>query len=253
MHRVARRLVRSRVTVLLIGLAFSFAWSIGSHYTGACMGMPYALGCGSGRGLPLGSDGPACARGRGARERQGRNDRRPKADRRHTNTPWRGGGRRGRLRCDGASSTASGFPPRRSRSSWEPSSASRWEARSGCIGGRSATLAVIWVVVPPLAALRRLREARRRSGPCAGSAAPSCSSGASPRSRWERTTWRSRAARSWALMCLGAQECRRLCAASGSPQASSITGRPLLDRVAFDIVELDRRDRDAPHSSSRRS
>jgi len=32
------------VTALLVVLAFSFAWSIGSHYTGACMGMPYALG-----------------------------------------------------------------------------------------------------------------------------------------------------------------------------------------------------------------
>jgi PiT family inorganic phosphate transporter len=32
------------VTFLLVALAFVFAWSIGSHYTGACMGMPYALG-----------------------------------------------------------------------------------------------------------------------------------------------------------------------------------------------------------------
>jgi len=32
------------VTAVLVVLAFSFAWSIGSHYTGACMGMPYALG-----------------------------------------------------------------------------------------------------------------------------------------------------------------------------------------------------------------
>jgi PiT family inorganic phosphate transporter len=32
------------VTVLLVALALGFAWSIGSHYTGACMGMPYALG-----------------------------------------------------------------------------------------------------------------------------------------------------------------------------------------------------------------
>jgi PiT family inorganic phosphate transporter len=32
------------VTIVLVVLAFSFAWSIGSHYTGACMGMPYALG-----------------------------------------------------------------------------------------------------------------------------------------------------------------------------------------------------------------
>ncbi|MGH2872332.1 MAG: inorganic phosphate transporter [Solirubrobacteraceae bacterium] len=32
------------VTALLIILAVSFAWSMGAHYTGACMGMPYALG-----------------------------------------------------------------------------------------------------------------------------------------------------------------------------------------------------------------
>ena len=32
------------MTIVLVALAFSFAWSIGSHYTGACMGMPYALG-----------------------------------------------------------------------------------------------------------------------------------------------------------------------------------------------------------------
>jgi len=37
------------VTALLVVLAFSFAWSIGSHYTGACMGMPYALGAISAR------------------------------------------------------------------------------------------------------------------------------------------------------------------------------------------------------------
>jgi len=32
------------MTIALAALAFAFAWSIGSHYTGACMGMPYALG-----------------------------------------------------------------------------------------------------------------------------------------------------------------------------------------------------------------
>ena len=37
------------MTVVLVVLAFSFAWSIGSHYTGACMGMPYALGAVSAR------------------------------------------------------------------------------------------------------------------------------------------------------------------------------------------------------------
>src|SRR5581483_10830718 len=36
-------------TAVLVALAFSFAWSIGSHYTGACMGMPYALGAISAR------------------------------------------------------------------------------------------------------------------------------------------------------------------------------------------------------------
>ena len=37
------------MTFVLVVLAFSFAWSIGSHYTGACMGMPYALGAISAR------------------------------------------------------------------------------------------------------------------------------------------------------------------------------------------------------------
>ena len=37
------------MSALLVVLAFSFAWSIGSHYTGACMGMPYALGTVSAR------------------------------------------------------------------------------------------------------------------------------------------------------------------------------------------------------------
>jgi inorganic phosphate transporter, PiT family len=32
------------VAYLLIGAAFAFAFSIGAHYTGACMGMPYAAG-----------------------------------------------------------------------------------------------------------------------------------------------------------------------------------------------------------------
>jgi PiT family inorganic phosphate transporter len=32
------------LTFVLGALAFAFAWSIGSHYTGATMGMPYALG-----------------------------------------------------------------------------------------------------------------------------------------------------------------------------------------------------------------
>ena len=41
------------MTILLVVLAFSFAWSIGSHYTGACMGMPYALGAISARNALL--------------------------------------------------------------------------------------------------------------------------------------------------------------------------------------------------------
>jgi inorganic phosphate transporter, PiT family len=57
------------VTAVLVVLAFSFAWSIGSHYTGACMGMPYALGAVSARralGLmaPLALAGAALASGK---------------------------------------------------------------------------------------------------------------------------------------------------------------------------------------------
>src|SRR4051812_3039734 len=56
-------------TVLLVGLAFAFAWSIGSHYTGACMGMPYALGAVSARTAlllmaPLALAGAALASGK---------------------------------------------------------------------------------------------------------------------------------------------------------------------------------------------
>lgn len=32
------------VSVLLVVTAMAFAWSLGAHYTGACMGMPHALG-----------------------------------------------------------------------------------------------------------------------------------------------------------------------------------------------------------------
>jgi PiT family inorganic phosphate transporter len=37
------------MTVLLVVLAIGFAYSIGAHYTGACMGMPHALGAVSAR------------------------------------------------------------------------------------------------------------------------------------------------------------------------------------------------------------
>jgi PiT family inorganic phosphate transporter len=37
------------VTALLVALALGFAWSMGAHYTGACMGMPHALGAISAR------------------------------------------------------------------------------------------------------------------------------------------------------------------------------------------------------------
>jgi PiT family inorganic phosphate transporter len=57
------------VTIVLVVLAFSFAWSIGSHYTGACMGMPYALGAVSARTAlllmaPLALAGAALASGK---------------------------------------------------------------------------------------------------------------------------------------------------------------------------------------------
>lgn len=34
----------SASTFILAAIAFAFAWSMGAHYTGACMGMPYASG-----------------------------------------------------------------------------------------------------------------------------------------------------------------------------------------------------------------
>lgn len=37
------------MTAALVVLAVAFAWSMGAHYTGACMGMPYALGAVSAR------------------------------------------------------------------------------------------------------------------------------------------------------------------------------------------------------------
>lgn len=37
------------MTALLVALALGFAWSMGAHYTGACMGMPHALGAISAR------------------------------------------------------------------------------------------------------------------------------------------------------------------------------------------------------------
>ncbi|MBU6358020.1 MAG: inorganic phosphate transporter family protein [Rhodospirillales bacterium] len=36
--------VISTSTFILAAIAFAFAWSMGAHYTGACMGMPYASG-----------------------------------------------------------------------------------------------------------------------------------------------------------------------------------------------------------------
>ena len=50
-------------------LAFAFAWSLGAHYTGACMGMPYALGAVSARTAlvlmaPLALAGAALASGK---------------------------------------------------------------------------------------------------------------------------------------------------------------------------------------------
>jgi PiT family inorganic phosphate transporter len=39
----ARHVASREVTALLIALAIGFAWSIGAHYTGAVMGMPHAL------------------------------------------------------------------------------------------------------------------------------------------------------------------------------------------------------------------
>jgi PiT family inorganic phosphate transporter len=224
------------VTVVLIGLAFSFAWSIGSHYTGACMGMPYALGVvraqvALGLMAPLALAGAALASGKVATT----------VGRRLIDaTPTR-------LGEAIVVAVAFGVTALFNRIRVPTSTiqilvgAVVGVAVGGSVGVHwrtIATLAAIWVAAPPLAALAGFGGAKafgsvRRVGSalllvgCLASFAMGAN---------------DVALASGALVgpnVLGPAGAGLLCGV-GLAAGVLITGRPLLDRVAFDIVELDR-------------
>ena len=224
------------MTVVLVVLAFSFAWSIGSHYTGACMGMPYALGAiraGAALALmaPLALAGAALASGKVA----------------HTvglelidATPTR-------LGEVVVVSVAFGITSLYNRARIPTSTI---QLLVGSVAGVAigahvgvhwhtiAILAVIWAAAPPVAAAvgyaggRTLAGVKRVGGAlvlvgCAASFAMGAN---------------DVALASGALVgpgVLGAHAAGLLCGV-GLAAGVLVTGRGLLDRVAFDIVELDR-------------
>src|SRR5579884_931001 len=224
------------MTVLLVVLAFSFAWSIGSHYTGACMGMPYALGAISARrallGMaPLALLGAAFASGKVATT-VGR--------RLIAATPTRLGEvvivavafavtavyNRARvptstiqLLVGAVAGTAVG-------------------AAAGVHWRTVATLVALWVAAPPAAAALGFAVARavgrvRRVG--GGLVVVGCLASFAMGAN-------DVALASGALVgpgVLSPREAGALCGA-GLALGVLLTGRGLLDRVAFDIVELDR-------------
>jgi PiT family inorganic phosphate transporter len=224
------------VTVVLVILAFSFAWSIGSHYTGACMGMPYALGAVSARRAlalmaPLALAGAALASNKVATTVG-----RKLIDR----TPTRGGE-------IVIVAVAFGVTAIYNRVRIPTSTIQLLVgAVVGTAVGASAgvhwrtilTLAVIWVIAPPAAAVagyvggRTLGRLTRVGGLLlAVGCAASFAMGAN-----------DVALASGALVgpgVLGARAAGALCGV-GIALGVLITGRGLLDRVAFDIVEIDR-------------
>jgi PiT family inorganic phosphate transporter len=224
------------MTVLLVALAFSFAWSIGSHYTGACMGMPYALGAVRARVAlalmaPLALIGAATASGKVATT----------VGRRLIDaTPTRLGeivivavafavtGAYNRLRIP--TSTIQLLVGAVVGVAVGASAGVHWHT--------IATLAVIWVAAPPVAAALGFAGGRtvgriERVGAAlvvVGMLA-SFAMGAN-----------DVALASGALVgpgVLGAHWAGVLCGV-GLALGVLITGRPLLDRVAFDIVDVDR-------------
>jgi PiT family inorganic phosphate transporter len=224
------------VTVVLVVLAFSFAWSIGSHYTGACMGMPYALGAVSARTAlaamaPLALLGAAFARA----------DLATTVGRRHVDPPPT---RLGEVVIVGVAFTVTALYNRVR----VPTSTIQLlvGAVAGTAIGASAgvhwrtivTLVAIWVLAPCAAAAvghvaaRLLRHVRLVGGElnlvgCAASVAMGAN---------------DVALASGALVgpdVLSPRQAGALCGV-GLALGVLITGRGLLDRVAFDIVELDR-------------
>jgi inorganic phosphate transporter, PiT family len=224
------------LTVLLVLLAFSFAWSIGSHYTGACMGMPYALGAISARNAlllmaPLALLGAALASSRVA-ETVGR--------RLIDATPTR-------LGEVVVVAVAFGVTAIYNRVRIPTSTI---QILVGAVVGVAvassvgvhwhtiATLAAIWVAAPPAAAAigfvggKMLGGVRRvGAGLVLVGAAASFAMGAN-----------DVALASGALVgpgVLSPREAGLLCGV-GIALGVLITGRGLLERVAFDIVEVDR-------------
>ncbi len=224
------------MTIVLVVLAFSFAWSIGSHYTGACMGMPYALGAIRASAAlalmaPLALAGAALASGKVA----------------HTvglelidATPTR-------LGEIVVVSVAFGITALYNRARIPTSTIQilvgsvagvAIGARVGVHWHTIAILAVIWAAAPPAAAAvgyvggRTLAGVKRVGGAlvlvgCAASFAMGAN---------------DVALASGALVgpgVLGAHAAGALCGV-GIAAGVLLTGRRLLDRVAFDIVEVDR-------------
>jgi PiT family inorganic phosphate transporter len=224
------------LTALLVVLAFSFAWSIGSHYTGACMGMPYALGAVSTRRAlalmaPLALAGAALASGKVATT----------VGRKLIDaTPTRLGEVVIVAVAFGVTSLYNRVRIPTSTIQLLVGSVTgvAVAASAGVHWHTIATLVVIWVLAPPVAALlgfgggKAFRGVTRVGGAlvlvgCLASFAMGAN---------------DVALASGALVgpnVLSAHWAGLLCGV-GLALGVLITGRPLLDRVAFDIVELDR-------------
>lgn len=224
------------MTALLVVLAFSFAWSIGSHYTGACMGMPYALGAVSARRAlalmaPLALAGAVLASGKVAAT---------VGHKLIDATPTRAGEVVIVAVAFGVTSLYNRvrIPTSTIQLLVGAVVGTAVGASAGVHWRTIATLAAIWVVAPPVAAAlgfaggRTLGHVTRVGGLLlAVGCAASFAMGAN-----------DVALASGALVgpgVLGARAAGALCGV-GIALGVLITGRGLLNRVAFDIVEVDR-------------
>ncbi|HEY6960483.1 MAG TPA: inorganic phosphate transporter [Gaiellaceae bacterium] len=220
------------MTLVLVVLAFSFAWSIGSHYTGACMGMPHALGAVSARTAllvmaPLALLGAALASGKVA-ETVG------------TKLVAARPTRLGEIVIVGVAFAVTAVYNR----ARIPTSTIQLLVGSvvGVAVGASVgvhwrtilTLSAIWVAAPLVAAALGFGLGRVIVGSGALVAVGAIASFAMGAN--------DVALASGALVgadVLGAHRAGLLCGV-GIALGVLITGRPLLERVAFDIVEVDR-------------
>jgi PiT family inorganic phosphate transporter len=223
------------VTVVLVALAFCFAWSIGSHYTGACMGMPYALGAVGARtalGLmaPVALLGAVLASGKVA-DTVGHE----LLDRAPTRLGWVV------ILAAAFGVTALYNRIRIPTSTIQILVGSVVGAAVGASVGvhwsQIGTLAALWVAAPPAAAVLgylggRVFARAAHVGPAlvAVGCLASFSMGANDVANASGALVGSHATagRTAALLC-----------GTGLALGVLVTGRPLLDRVAFDIVEVD--------------